>query len=516
MTTDSFIKENKEISSIPEIGSGFLPVWFLKEEKLFSVKTGEGVFVKNEIPLGKGGLSIPLLYSKSVTDEGVYKVKVVFKSVKKNKECLIFSSRRRLVFKNYVADKEEVEFLVDITPIIPRGQSDVDYTFNLSLAFFNIEVLDLFYEKVDNPRLFIAGDSTVCDQSADIPYSPYLVYAGWGQLLSFFMTSYAVSNHAHSGLTSESFRSEGHYDIMYERIHSGDYVLLQFGHNDQKISSLAPDTGYRENLKRYVEEIKEKMAIPVLITPLARNSYDAKGNYMDLLKPWSDEVLRLGIELDVQVIDLHAFSLHFFKTLGLEKAKAYFHPGDFTHLNDYGAFRMASYIASQLTVGTINLDKSWAIKKTSPLEVPKDLELPEELDGLKFFKDNLNNEEVLKRKDLFVFINEKLCFFPLNVYNDHYVDVLGHEIYAGAIETAYENGLIPEGFIAGNHFFPEKEVSKEEFLHCFFYALSSRKKLQYKDYLKNAKALGFLNDDEELDECCTKAFAAKVSLDVTL
>jgi lysophospholipase L1-like esterase len=198
--------------------------------------------------------------------------------------------------------------------------------------------------------IYLAGDSTVTDQSAEYPYTPSLSYGGWGQMLPAFLDGvYGVSNHSHSGLTTESFRTEGHYNILMEQIKSGDICLFQFGHNDQKLDHLKASEGYRVNLIQYIKEVREKGAIAILVTPLARNSWAEDGSvYHDLLKEYAEEVISLGRTMSVPVVDLHGKSMELIKEYGLEGSKQWFYPLDYTHTNDYGAWKMAGYVFKEL------------------------------------------------------------------------------------------------------------------------------------------------------------------------
>ena len=88
-------------------------------------------------------------------------------------------------------------------------------------------------------------------------------YAGWGQMLGRFLPGdWCVSNHAHSGLTTESFTEGGHWAIVEPRLRAGDFCLLQFGHNDQKLPHLAARGGYTERLRGYLRAIRTRGAQP--------------------------------------------------------------------------------------------------------------------------------------------------------------------------------------------------------------------------------------------------------------
>ena len=104
-----------------------------------------------------------------------------------------------------------------------------------------------------------------------------------------------VSNHAHSGLTTDSFRKEGHYAVIDQYRKPGDFFFFQFGHNDQKLDELKAFGGYRTNLARYINECRDKGGYPVLVTPVARNSWKGNdGSYNDLLAEYAESCREVG------------------------------------------------------------------------------------------------------------------------------------------------------------------------------------------------------------------------------
>ncbi|NLZ68333.1 MAG: hypothetical protein GX903_04960 [Spirochaetales bacterium] len=297
-----------------------------------------------------------------------------------------------------------------------------------------------------------------------------------------------------------------------EEIRENDIVLMQFGHNDQKLKELNYNTGYRANLIKYIEEIEDKGAIAIIVTPLARNSFDNCGNYNDLLKEFASECLLIGKEKNIQVINLHKFSMELFISLGLEESKKYFFPSDFTHTNDYGAFVFAQFIASQLNLDKKNLAETWPVVKTPFLEIPKDSHLPPELDNQIELKKLLKDNSYLKRYELFHYLIYTIRLFPTAVYLDHYIDVIGHETFVPDVETAYENNLIPSSFIEDNKLKPYQEVRAEEFLTVVRLGYQIRRNI--KD--KTNEELGLLMPDVKANSFITKSQAAQILLKVKL
>lgn len=195
-------------------------------------------------------------------------------------------------------------------------------------------------------KILLVGDSTVTEQSRE-PDNPAIRYCGWGQMLEQFLKpGIEVYNFAVSGYTVETFRTNGKYKELTDKLTPGDFVLLQFGHNDQKVEYLQAEGGYRKALEDYITQLRELGGRPILVTSVARNSWRGdNGEYNDLLAPYAETVLRVGSEMKVPVLDLHSASMAWIKELGVQKAKRYFYPGDYTHPNDFGGYKWAEMIA---------------------------------------------------------------------------------------------------------------------------------------------------------------------------
>ena len=343
-------RNEQELLQIPELNAAFSPwYWYAGKELTKLVDTATGVAVEGE-------MLVPLTFKMKVPSHGNYHLSLIVSADSYGCEKLtIFTGRRRLAVHDMIVlpnTKTTIELIVNVCDIIPRGKETVyeDTTLDITVFGSHVSISCLKVEAVDVPTIFIAGDSTVTDQSGTYPYDPGCCFGGWGQMISAYLTSnVAVSNHAHSGLTTESFRSEGHYGIVSQNIKPGDFYLMQFGHNDQKLPELSAGVGYRNNLIRYIHEMRNRGVQPVIVTPIARNTWKADGTYNDLLAEYAAECFCIGKEYQVPVIDLHKFSMDFVKKEGLESAKRYYYPKDYTHTNDFGAYLMAGYIAFELT-----------------------------------------------------------------------------------------------------------------------------------------------------------------------
>lgn len=209
-------------------------------------------------------------------------------------------------------------------------------------------------------NLFLAGDSTVTNQPAD-----GYPYAGWGQMLPAYIKADAtVSNYARSGRSSKSFITEGLLEQIREKMKPHDYMLIQFGHNDQKRDEerhTEPFSTYKEFLKKYVDVCREKQATPILVTPVHRRYFDSKGLLEDTHGDYITAVRELAEEENIPLVDLATLSLECFNQLGPEGTKSVFmwgRPGEFllfpqgvmdnTHFQERGAARLADMVVGGL------------------------------------------------------------------------------------------------------------------------------------------------------------------------
>jgi lysophospholipase L1-like esterase len=182
------------------------------------------------------------------------------------------------------------------------------------------------------PVLHLLGDSTVADQ----PYEPW---SSWGQMLThFFSPQVAVANHAESGESIRSSLSARRIEKLYRSLKPGDFVLVQYGHNDMKDKSPDALATYRSNLEAIVREVRKHDAQPVLITSMERKS----GVTKDTLGDYPDTVRLVARNLEVPLIDLHAMSRLFYQALGTRLDLAF---QDGTHHNNYGSYELAKCVA---------------------------------------------------------------------------------------------------------------------------------------------------------------------------
>lgn len=235
--------------------------------------------------------------------------------------------------------------------------------YRLLLLTASFWVNSAFIPTEEKPRIFLIGDSTCANKN---PYDA--PETGWGQVLpELFSTAVEIQNHAVNGRSTRSFRNQGLWKKVYDQLHKGDYVFIQFGHNDQKESDTtryaAAQTDYRKNLIRYIEETQAKGATPVLFTPVMRRKFDEDGKFVDQHGEYPVVVREIAKQYNITLIDMHASSQKVIEQHGVEGSKkifmnvaagiyAKFPKGieDNTHFTAYGARLMANLAADGLVI----------------------------------------------------------------------------------------------------------------------------------------------------------------------
>jgi lysophospholipase L1-like esterase len=156
-----------------------------------------------------------------------------------------------------------------------------------------------------------------------------------------------IANNGESGETARSFIGEKRFAKVMSVIKPGDYLLIQFGHNDQKEKGegVGAFTTYKATLKQFVSETREHQATPVLITSMHRRTFDADGKITNSLRDYPAAVRQLAEEEKVPLIDLNAMSKTLYEAFGPEASGKLFARGDGTHHTDYGSYELAKCVA---------------------------------------------------------------------------------------------------------------------------------------------------------------------------
>ncbi len=222
------------------------------------------------------------------------------------------------------------------------------------------------------PTLYTIGDSTMADKIKP-DENPE---KGWCQVLpSFFdLNKITIDNRAVNGRSTRSFINEKRWESVYKSLKKGDYVFIQFGHNDEKIADSTrytnPHTAYRYNLIRFVTEAREKGGIPILFSSIARRNFNEQGVLVGTHGDYPLETRLVAQEYNVPFIDLGYFSEVLEQSYGPEKSKdlhlhfkAGEHPyypegkSDDTHLSMKGATEIAKIAVRELGKLDLKLNK---------------------------------------------------------------------------------------------------------------------------------------------------------------
>src|SRR5438034_6794205 len=218
--------------------------------------------------------------------------------------------------------------------------------------------------------IFLAGDSTMAPKQPDKRPE-----TGWGEMLGqlFKEGTVKIDNRAMNGRSTKTFISEGRWQALIDDLKPGNYVFIQFGHNDEskdKGERYTPPADYRRNLIRFVHEVRTKNGNPVLLTPVVRRKFDTNGNFVDTHGEYPDIVRDVAKEQNVPLIDMHRKSEAMIKNLGVEDSRKLFlqlKPGenpnypngieDNTHFNPFGAEVMAKLAVEGIRDSKIKLRK---------------------------------------------------------------------------------------------------------------------------------------------------------------
>ena len=228
----------------------------------------------------------------------------------------------------------------------------------ITRALFLLLLLCPFVSAKEPITVFLAGDSTMAAKRPEKRPE-----TGWGEFLQrhFDEKRVRVDNHAQNGRSTRTFIGEGRWQAILDRLRAGDYVLIQFGHNDsskEKADRYTPPADYRANLERFVAEVRARRATPVLLTPVMRRRFDREGAVQDSHGVYPDIVRQVAAARRVALIDMHRKSWQTLARFGVEDSKALFlqlaagqhanYPqgvNDNTHFSPHGAEVMAALAA---------------------------------------------------------------------------------------------------------------------------------------------------------------------------
>jgi lysophospholipase L1-like esterase len=312
----------------------------------------------------------PFFFSIPVP-EGNYRVRILFGGPADSVVTVRAEARRLMLEKVSVKANAILEKSFDVNVRVPeftnpdgtanrvrlkqREIGNLNWDNKLTIEFngtnpsFHVLSVTPLVGSRSEPVVYLAGDSTMVDQDVE-------PWASWGQMLPrFFLPGVVFANEAESGESATSFLGEQRFAKVMSVIKPGDYFFVQFAHNDQKIPNGIPR--YIQIMTDFVNQVKAKGAIPVIVTAQNRDNFDADGHIVDTLGGYPQASRQIAADTKTALIDLNAMSKTMFEAMGKDgadhafmKFKAGSYPGvdrdiaDSTHFNNFGAYELARCI----------------------------------------------------------------------------------------------------------------------------------------------------------------------------
>ncbi len=332
------------------------------------------------------------IYFSIKLPEGNYKIEVTLGGNKDSQTTVKAESRRLMLDEIRVAKNDTAHFSFVVNVRTPK----IDDEHNINIKSREVNYLNwddkLTLEFLGNPAvrsiqitsiskittLFLAGDSTVTDQDVE-------PWASWGQFITqFFDDNIVVANYANSGASLNSFKASHRLEKVLGLMQPGDYLFIEFGHNDEKIKGDGNGAWglYTNLLKEFVTRSREKGGIPVLITPTQRRFFEADGTLKSTHGDFPDAMRKVAEELHVPLIDLTKITTDLYEAWGDNDSRKAFvqypadtFPGqvkaleDNTHFNNFGANEIAKCIVKGIRDLSLDIGKN--LKPNIPVFNPK-------------------------------------------------------------------------------------------------------------------------------------------------
>lgn len=348
----------------------------ISSDSIYPCKGGYGY---DFLPAPSKNGNSPFFFSVDVPD-GNYLVTVTLGSKQKAGSTTVRAESRRLFLENISTRKGEFltfRFTVnkrntiigngEKVQIKEREKNKLNWDDKLTFEFNGDApcVSSLKIERTDDVlTVFLAGNSTVVDQDNE-------PWASWGQMIPrFFDEHVCFANYAESGERADTFIKAGRLKKALTQMKKGDYMFIEFGHNDQKLKGPGKGAYYyfATNLKYFVDVVREKGGIPVFVTPTQRRSFDEAGKIRETHEDYPDAMRWVAQREGVPVIELHDMTRTLYEAMGVEASKKAFvhYPAgtyphqtkdlaDNTHFNPYGAYEIAKCVVE----GVKKLNLPW-------------------------------------------------------------------------------------------------------------------------------------------------------------
>lgn len=370
-------------------------------------------------------------------------------------------------------------------------------------------------EHLRQANLYIVGDSISCIYDEDENYQ--IPRAGWGMKLQQYLDpALTVVDLALSGRSSKSFTTEENYEKLFSQIKEGDYLLIKFGHNDEKDEDPERYTSpegdkdtegsFKNSLyKNYIEKAQEIGAKVILLTPASRRKFDDNGIVKDTHTTYDDAIISLGEELDIPVIDLTSITEKYYNEVGKDAAAvlhaAYYNREkgsqgiDDTHFNHFGGDWLCRIVIEEILNSNISTIKNYIVEQSLTAD----------------------ENTYVKRDEFATGIAKMMSILPEEEYRQVFADVTQENIYAG-----YISALNKEAVVLGDefkNFRPKDYITQKEAIILALKALQENPENIVKNNLPQYLTednISKLIDNYNESERVTKETAAKILLNIYL
>lgn len=313
--------------------------------------------------------------------EGNYRIEVTYDTTLKEEEIFVKAESRRLMVQFILPTDSLTQiksFLVNLrTPNLENNESIIlkerelthlNWDEKLTLEFFGkVPIQRIRISAVENlPTIFLAGDSTVTDQDLE-------PWASWGQFITAYLKDQIViANYAYSGASLSSFKASKRLEKITSLMKKGDYLFIEFGHNDQKQKGAGqgPWLNYTALLTEFVLAARERGAFPILLTPTERRFFTENEKLKSSHGAYPEAMRKVAVTLGVPLIDLTEITTTLYESWGDEHSKKAFvhYPAntftgqdieleDNTHFNGFGANEIALCVLEEIKNKKLDIAK---------------------------------------------------------------------------------------------------------------------------------------------------------------
>ncbi|MDR3187898.1 MAG: rhamnogalacturonan acetylesterase [Prevotellaceae bacterium] len=362
--------EGERIDRTYAFGSGAAEGIRVSASSLYASGAGYG-FDLTEPPVDAAGACIAdrAFFFSVDLPEGDYDVTLLVGNPDHEAEITVRGESRRLLLEKVRTRKgeySEQSFTVNLrntrigegreVRIKPREVRKLNWDDKLTLELNGVHpgVRSVRIRRAEKPlTVFLCGNSTVVDQDNE-------PWCGWGQMIPrFFRAGVSFANYAESGEAGNTFIAAGRLEKLLTQAKAGDYIFVEFGHNDQKQKGEGKGAwlSYTQSLRTFVTEARRRGMKPVLLTPMHRRTFDESGRIVNSHGDYPAAVRKLAADENVPLIDLHAMSATLYEAWGRDlSVKAFVHypagtfPGqvkalaDNTHFSAYGGYEIAKCV----------------------------------------------------------------------------------------------------------------------------------------------------------------------------